>query len=166
LYKKALISVGAGRRLATAALLVLLSATLPAQAATGSLGISATVVSRSWCRLTSSPSLNFGTIDPTSAANAIATANVTFICLGFGGTTYLLWAGDGNHPAGAGLRRMRHATVTTEYLPYSLSISPAFGNLPGITGQTVTVTGTVAPADFRNARAGSFSDTVVITLDP
>jgi hypothetical protein len=159
---------GASRGAAAAVLTVLLSATLPAQAATGSLGVSAVVVSRSLCRLLTGPqTLGFGTIDPTSAVAATASVTVTFWCLGSApSTTYLLWAGNGNYPAGAGLRQMRHATNITEFLPYSLSITPASANLPRFAVQNVTVTGTVAPADFRNALAGGFSDTVVLTLDP
>ena len=109
----------------------------------------------------------FGTIDPSSAVNATATVTVSFLCLGSGpGTTYLLSAGNGSYAAGAGLRRMRHASVGTEFLPYSLSITPASANIPRFAVQNVTITGTVAPVDFRNAMAGGFSDTVVLTLDP
>ena len=168
MYKKALLSGGAGRSVAAAALAVLLSATLPAQAVTGSLGVSAVVVSRSVCKFQTGPqTLGFGTIDPTSAANATASVTVNVRCMGSAAVaTYLFRAGDGLYPAGAGLRQMRHATATTEFLPYSLSISPASASVPRLTAQDVTVTGTVAPADFRNALAGGFSDTVVLTLDP
>jgi hypothetical protein len=61
---------------------------------------------------------------------------------------------------------MRHATDTTEFLPYSLSITPSSATVPRFAVQTATISGTVAPVDFRNAMAGDFSDTVVLTLDP
>ena len=61
---------------------------------------------------------------------------------------------------------MRHATVPAEYLPYSLGLSPASGSIEkGVTG-TLTLTGTITPADVAGAIAGSFSDTVTLTLQP
>ena len=61
---------------------------------------------------------------------------------------------------------MRHATIATEFMAYSLSLSPAAATIVKNTTQNITVSGTVVPADFQNAAAGAYSDTVVLTLDP
>jgi hypothetical protein len=61
---------------------------------------------------------------------------------------------------------MRHATVTTEYLPYTLALSPSSGTVPKNTNRTLTITGMVKGDDYKGAYAGNFSDTVVITIAP
>lgn len=148
---------------------LLLAGSPPAQAAdNGSLSVSAVVLSRSVCRfLTGTRTLDFGTIDPTSAVNATASVTVQFWCLGYRGpTTYAMTANNGLHAAGAGLRRLRHTTAATEYMAYSLALSPASGTLPWLAAQTVTVSGTIVPTEFQNARFGAYSDTVVLSVNP
>jgi hypothetical protein len=60
---------------------------------------------------------------------------------------------------------MRHAATLTQYLPYSLSL-PANGTAPRNTNRTMTLTVTVTPAAFQTAIAGSYADTVVLTITP
>ena len=73
---------------------------------------------------------------------------------------------DGRNESGPNRPRMRHATIPAEYLPYSLGLSPETGTIgKGVTG-TLMLTGTVTPADVAGAIAGSFSDTVTLTLLP
>jgi hypothetical protein len=141
---------------------------MPVHADTGTLNISAAVLSRSACLFTTGPqTLAFGAIDPLSSAPVSARAQVTFVCFGFvGNTTYSIQAGNGLNAAGAGLRRMRHATVATSLMPYDLTITPASGTIARLAVQTVTINGTVQPVDFQSARAGSYADTVVLQLDP
>jgi Spore Coat Protein U domain len=147
---------------------VLSASCVPVHADTGTLNISAAVLSRSACLFATGPqTLAFGAIDPLSSAPATAQAQVTFICFGFvGNTTYSIQAGNGLNAAGAGLRRMRHTTVATSLMPYALTITPASGTIARLAAQTVTINGTVQPVDFESARAGSYSDTVVLQLDP
>jgi hypothetical protein len=61
---------------------------------------------------------------------------------------------------------MRHLTTTTEFLPSSLSFSPASATIPKNPEQAIVVTGRITPASMQNALAGSFSDTVAITVSP
>jgi hypothetical protein len=61
---------------------------------------------------------------------------------------------------------MRHTTITTEYLPYSLTLNPISGTVPKNTDQTLTITGTVKGVDYQDALAGSYSDTAVISIAP
>lgn len=140
-----------------------------AQADTGALAISAVVTTNSLCRFTTGQrTLDFGSIDPSSTVPVTASVSVQFICLGnvFTGTTYSLSAGNGLYAAGAGLRRVRHATATTEFMAYTLSISPASGNLAWLAVQNVTISGSIVPVQFQNARAGAYADTVVLSLAP
>ena len=64
---------------------------------------------------------------------------------------------------------MRHATNPTAYLPYTVSLAPASGSFPRETppqDHTVTVNGTVRGTDYQTALAGSYADTVTLTINP
>ena len=61
---------------------------------------------------------------------------------------------------------MQHTTIATEFLPYSLSLSPTSATVLRLVEQTLTVTGTIQPFQFQNAASGVYRDTVVITLTP
>lgn len=141
---------------------------LPAQAATSSLAVSAVVLSRSLCFFQTGPrTLDFGTIQPTSLIAATATTTIQIWCVGgSGSTTYSMQAGNGLYSPGAGLRRVRHASVATEFMAYTLSLTPASATIPWLATQTITVNGSIAPAQFQNARFGAYSDTVIIDVDP
>lgn len=154
------------RRLAAAC--VLAASTFAAASGSQAVNIAAVVLGNSNCRFTTaSPSaLDFGTIDPSSAASATASVTLGYRCNG--GSAIVAWnidANDGLHPAGPGAQRMRHATTFTQYLPYSLSL-PASGTAPRNTNQTMTLTGTVTPAAFQTAIAGSYADIIVLTITP
>lgn len=139
-----------------------------AQADSGSLPVSAVVLSRSTCRIDgpSNLTLAFGAIDPASLANATGTVSTTIRCNGSDNlATFSFVAGNGQNLL-AGSRRMRHAVVLTEFLAYDLAISPASATIAKGTTQLITITGTITPAQFQNARAGVYSDTVAITLTP
>ena len=80
--------------------------------------------------------------------------------------TFAITHDSGRYETGPNAPRMRHATVTTEYLPYTVTLSPASGSAPRNTNRTLTITGTVKGDDYKGARAGNFADTVVITIAP
>jgi len=148
---------------------LLLAGAVAAQAGTTALTVSATVVSKGNCRFqTAAPTLDFGTINPASTTTVTASTTIQVRCTGAGSNptiTYNLQAGDGRYLLG-GMRRMRHATDTTEFMPYSVSLSPAAATIAKNTTQSITISGTVVPADYQNVRVGTYSDTVVLTLDP
>jgi spore coat protein U-like protein len=154
------------RRLAASCALAV--ATSAVASGSQAVNIAAVVLGNSNCRFTTaSPSaLDFGTIDPSSAVSATASVTIGYRCNG--GSAIVAWnivANDGLYPAGAGAQRMRHAATLTQYLPYSLSL-PANGTAPRNTNRTMTLTGTVTPAAFQTAIAGSYADTVVLTITP
>ena len=131
---------------------------------TNTLTVSANVVGT--CKFTTGTStLAFGGMDPSSVADATATGSVTFWCTS--GASYSLSDDDGLHETAPNANRMQHTVDATEYVPYSLSLSPTSGSGSGpALPVTLTINGTVANADYVNALAGTFGDTVVITVSP
>jgi spore coat protein U-like protein len=135
---------------------------------TANLTVNATV--NPSCKLTSAPTLGFGPLSP--LANNDAQANITWVCTnGFNTVIRLGGGGSGN----IGARAMGGAGS----LPYQLFTDSArtsvFGD--GTTGNTVavsgvgysspgnvTVYGRVLQANAAVAVAGSYSDTVQITI--
>jgi len=159
---------GHGRRWGWLVAAILAVAGGLAQAGTTQLTVSAAVLSKGNCKFQTAPAtLNFGMIDPTSGANATALTTIQFKCVGsVPNVTYSLQAGDGLNATGPGMRRVKNTATGVDYMAYSLSLSPASGTIPKNFLQTVTVSGTILPADFQNARAGAYSDTVVLSLNP
>ncbi len=132
------------------------------------LTVSASVLSKSVCKFnTKTSALDFGNLDPGSASNVTAVTTIGFKCVGSAPmATFLITQDDGLNETGPGNNRMQHATVLTEFLPYTLSLSPTSATVPKNSPQTLTVTGTVIAADYQNAFIGSYADSVVITIDP
>lgn len=134
---------------------------------TGTLSVTATVLSRGNCTFTTGTStLGFGALNPAVVADVNATASVNFICRGgpqF--TPFLITDDGGRNPSGPGARRMRHATAP-EFLPYSLAFSPASGTVRRNRRQTLTLSGTVRWADFQGSISGVYADSVVISILP
>ena len=131
-------------------------------AGTNTLTVSASVTSK--CDFTSTTStLAFGSLDP--ATNADATASTTIQAWCTKGVTSTSLSNDlGQHASGTTLRM---SDGGTNYLPYTLGLSPASVTGTGInTPTTITLNGTVAKADIQGAAAGSYSDTVTLTINP
>lgn len=135
---------------------------------TGAVGVAAVVPSKNNCKFNGSAlTLDFGSIDPASASNATASATLTFVCNGAASlATFFISANDGLYASSVGARRMRHATATLEFLPYSLTLSPTSATVAKGVNQTLTVTGTIQPFQFQNAQGGAYQDTVTLTISP
>lgn len=148
---------------------LLIGMTAPALAAdTDIVSVGATVLTKNNCKFNnpSSASLAFGNIDPSSSGNATATATLSIRCGGASPiVSYALNHDSGLHETGVNANRMKQATLN-EYLPYALTLTPASGTIPKNTDQTITLSGTITPANFQNAAMGAYADTVVITLSP
>ncbi|WBY03761.1 spore coat protein U domain-containing protein [Ramlibacter tataouinensis] len=160
----AICSFQTGARLA---LMLLACAGGAAAGQSTTLAVSANVLSKSNCKFDSNAvsALNFN-IDPSSASDLTVSTTRTFTCNGSANpASFSVTASNGNHASG-GTRRMRHGVTLTAYLPYTLSFSPASGSVAKGASSTLTISGTVASADFQPALLGSYSDTVTVTLSP
>ncbi len=146
--------------LGTLALLVLAAASASA-ADTATVAVSATVVGN--CRFNTGGSVAF-TLDPASVADAIGTVTQPqFWCTR--GATYTLSDNNGLYFA-AGSRRMRHATITTEFIPYTFTYTASGTGLGRTSPITLDIASTVLNANFINALAGAYADTVTLSITP
>ncbi|MDD5007350.1 MAG: spore coat protein U domain-containing protein [Syntrophorhabdaceae bacterium] len=148
-------------------ILIILTA-IPMCYAASTLSVTATVVSRSNCRFnTGTSSLNFGTLDPGNPSDKTVSASVRFWCGGSAPmATFAITHDSGLYETATDAPRMRNTAVTTEYLPYTLSLNPTSGTVRRFTIQTLTISGTVQGTAFQNAYAGNYSDRVVISIEP
>lgn len=80
--------------------------------------------------------------------------------------TFSISDDDGLYETGPNANRMRHATILTEYLPYSFTLNPTTGTVPRNVNQTLTISGMVRGVDYQDASVGAYSDTVVISIVP
>lgn len=145
----------------------------PAAFGAGSNTVSPSTTVVGQCKVITPPGLlNFGSIDPSGTANVTATASFSMKCTKGTASTA---ASDNGGLNFSGTKRMKHSVTATAFLSYTV----AYSGDTGFTGQgfgvaaaaqTVTVTGTVTPAQFQNAlvtTAGQvYSDTVTITVNP
>ncbi|MFL6579147.1 MAG: spore coat protein U domain-containing protein [Burkholderiales bacterium] len=125
------------------------------------------------CKVTTAPgTLDFGTIDPSSGVNATASTTLVMKCSN--GTTSTA-ATDNNGAFFSVTKRMQHSVTTTSFLPYAI----VYVNDAGFAGagfaaaapsQTITINGTITPAQFAPALittgAQLYADTVTITVNP
>jgi spore coat protein U-like protein len=140
-----------------------LAAAGPALAvSTNTISVSASVSPT--CKFSSGTStLNFGTLDPTSAANATASASTTFWCTK--GATYSVSNDNGLHSSGSTIR-MQNSTDLTQFMPYTLAYTNSGTGLGKNTPVTLNVTGTILNSDYVDAAAGNYADSVVLTVTP
>jgi len=135
-----------------------------------SVSVTATVVSRGYCEFTTSTSaLNFGNLDPSNPVDVTTTTSLSFRCFRWFifPVTFFIGDDDGLYETGQNANRMRHTSVTTEYLPYYFTLNPQSGTIMGNwANRTLTITGTVRGADYQDARAGNYLDRVVVSIEP
>lgn len=129
---------------------------------TNTLTVSASVTGT--CKFSSATStLSFGALDPSSASDASTSNTTTYWCTK--GVTASTTAGDGSNFSG-GSRRMA-GPGPSDFIPYSLALvgGAQTGSGPA-TPLTLTIDGDIVNADYVNATAGSYSDTVTLTITP
>lgn len=146
------------------AMAVVLVSSVAMAADTNTLTVTANVVGT--CKFNSATStLAFGALDPSVGTDAAASTTVNFWCTK--NASYTITDDDGMYETGLNANRMRHATIVTEFIPYSMSLSPTSGTGSGpSTPITLNISGTVLGTDYINAAAGNYSDTVVISITP
>jgi spore coat protein U-like protein len=131
-------------------------------AATTTVAVSAIVTGT--CRFNSGGTIAFGTLDPSTALDVNGTVGQpAFWCTK--GATYTISDDSGLNEATAGARKMKHATLT-DLIPYSMTYT-ATGTGAGKTSPTsMNIAATVLNADYVNVSAGSYADTITLTIAP
>lgn len=134
----------------------------------GALAVSAVILSKSSCKFNSSAAtLDFGNLDPVNAALVTASTTLPFVCHGSAPTaTFQITDDDGLNETGLNANRLQHQSVSTAYIPYQLSYSPATASVPKNAAQTLTITGQIQASAYQTAIAGVYQDTVVLTIQP
>ena len=149
---------------AAAAIIVLIWLTGAGMASdSNTLTVQASVVGT--CKFNSSTStLNFGSLDPSLGSNVNGSTTTLFWCTK-GVTTDAVSSSNGLNFA-AGKRGMKDA-VSGDVIPYTLGLSKDLNSNAGPTApRTLTISGNILGADYTGKTAGSYSDTVTITLTP
>ena len=140
---------------------LLLSGTVMA-AGDNTLTVSASVAGT--CKFSSATStLNFGALDPSVGTDVNGSGTTQFWCTK--GTTETLAADNGANYSG-GKRNMK-LTTGTDLIPYTLTLTPD-GNANAGPGspRTLTIGGQVLGTDYTGKTAGSYADTVVLSITP
>jgi len=109
--------------------------------------------------------LNFGTLDPAAPALINGTGTTTFWCTkGVAGFGHDFSASNGDNWNGS---HRQMAGPGGDVIPYDLTLTPdgSANGGPSVT-RTLGISGTIQAADYTEKSAGSYSDTVVITLNP
>jgi hypothetical protein len=160
-------------RLTVCASAILLVAGLglsPAALAGGTTNLTVTAQITGVCKIIAPVSaLSFGAIDPSGVANVTTTATFTTKCSN--GTIETASTDNGGNNAVGAQKRMQTTLPVGKFLAYGITYAgdtttgQGFG--AAIVANTVTITGTITPAQFQNATANAtYTDTVVITVAP
>ena len=133
-----------------------------AMADTTTVAVSATVVGT--CKFTAGGTIPFGNLDPSVGTDQTpAVTQPTFWCTK--GANYTITDDDGLYESGTNNNQMKHATLN-EYSPYSFTYTAAgIGNGPANV-LTMNIASTVKGVDYANVSAGSYADTVTLTIAP
>ena len=123
--------------------------------------VNATVVGV--CQFLTGGAITF-TLDPSVGGPVNGTVTQpTFWCTR--GASWTMTDNDGLYFS-AGTRRMRHATSLTDFIPYSFTYTNTGTGSGRSTAITMDIASTVAAADYLDALAGSYADTVTLTINP
>jgi spore coat protein U-like protein len=137
-------------------------------AATGTITVTAVVLSINTCSVsTSNLNLDVGALDPENPVDINVGSSFDFSCIGNAGSpTITVTDDDGMYEAGIDLNRMRHVKEITEFIPYSLTVTPPAGPVPLGVDHSLGVIIFISGSDYKYAYAGTYEDTVVVTITP
>ena len=128
---------------------------------TATVAVSATVVGT--CKFTAGGSIPFGNLDPSVGSDQTPTVTQpTFWCTK--GAIYTITDDNGLNESGS-THRMVHASLA-EYIPYSFTYTAGGTGAGPANVITMNIASTVLGADYVNASAGSYTDTVTLTIAP
>lgn len=117
------------------------------------------------CKFSSGTStLNFGALDPSVGTNVNGSTTTNFWCTK-GVTTDAIAANNGSNWSGT--KRQMLDTVSTDLIPYTLTLTPdGSANTGPASPRTLTIGGQVLGTDYTGKTAGSYSDTVTLNITP
>jgi spore coat protein U-like protein len=149
---------------AVMALLVVAMAGAAMAADTNTLTVNANVAGV--CKFVAATStLNFAALDPSSSSDGSGVATVDYWCTK-GAAAITLASNDGIHSLALGQKRLK-GPGAADFIPYTITltpdVTPAGG--PGTTLH-LGVAGSILNANYINASAGAYADTVSITVTP
>jgi hypothetical protein len=132
-------------------------------AGTNTLTVNASVTGT--CKFsTATSTLNFGALDPSVGTNAPGSTTTQFWCTK-GVTTDNITADNGANWSGT--KRQMKDPVSTDVIPYTLTVTKdGSANTGPALPRTLTIDGQVLGTDYTSKSAGSYSDTVVISITP
>lgn len=111
-------------------------------------------------------SMNFGALDPSSGSNVAAGLSAATLGADQAGDCQQLTMTIDGDSGQNGTRRLRNA-AGTDFIPYALVGLPAAMPAPGNTKYTTfSFSGMILWNSYANATAGSYSDTVIISVTP
>ncbi len=124
---------------------------------TGTVNVTATVVGT--CKFTTgTTTLDFGNL---TSGDVTANTTLEFWCTM--GTGYTVTDDDGLYETAPDANRMFDGG--TNYIPYSFNYTPTNGTGGGVGSPiTLNITGTVLESDYTAVPAGTYNDTVTITV--
>lgn len=127
---------------------------------TANVTVNATVVGN--CKFNSGGTVVF-TLDPAAVGDVNGIVlQPAFWCTR--NATYGITDDNGMHESGV-IHRMLHATLT-EYIPYSFTYTSTGTGTGKTSPITMDIASTIVNADYINASAGSYADTVVLSITP
>lgn len=129
---------------------------------TGTVNINASVVGT--CKFTTNTANINVTLDPSVGGTVTGSGSLVFWCTK--NASYTVTDDDGLYETGANQNRVFNSTAN-EYIPYTFSYNPTSGTGNGPQNSiTLNVSASFAQTDYQNAAAGTYTDTVTITVNP
>jgi spore coat protein U-like protein len=123
--------------------------------------VSATVVGT--CKFNSGGSVDFGSLDPSVGTDVSGTVTQPeFWCTN--GASYSITDDNGVNNTGP-TYRMKHASLA-EYIPYTFSYTSSGTGSGPTSPVSMDIAADVLGSDYTGASAGSYSDTVTLTITP
>lgn len=128
---------------------------------TATIAVTANVVGH--CAFNSDGDIDF-TLDPSTGGDVNGTVTQpAFWCTK--NATWTITDDDGLHASGT-THRMADTTAGTEFIPYTFTYTATGAGLGKTNPITMDIASTVAEADYINASAGGYADTVTLTINP
>ncbi len=118
------------------------------------------------CRFnTTTATLAFGVLDPSTAPAVATSTNLSFWCTS--GASYTITDDDGLYETAVDANRMQSTTLAVfEYIPYTITYNPTGTGLGPANPITLNITGNIAAGSYASNSGDVYEDTVTLTINP